>query len=225
MSILPFFARVPSMPNWKKSFYAIFAGEVLAITGFNTSIPIIPFFIKDLGVTDQRLLNIWVGACATATAVAMFVFAPLWGQIADRYGKRPMLLRAMFGGAVITGLMGFATSPWQVLVLRGAQGALTGTVAAATVLVATISPKERIGFTLGLLQTAVYVGSSAGPALGGILSDHFGHRATFFVTALLLLSAALIVMRFVREEPLRTRSGTAIKSFVPGFGALASSRG
>jgi len=214
------------MPSWKKSFYAIFAGEVLAITGFNTSIPIIPFFIKDMGVTDQRLLNIWVGACATATAVAMFVFAPVWGQIADRYGKRPMLLRAMFGGAVVTGLMGFATSPWQVLVLRGAQGALTGTVAAATVLVATISPKERIGFTLGLLQTAVYVGSSAGPALGGILSDHFGHRATFFVTAVLLLAAAVIVMRFVREEPVRTRSGGgSLKSLMPSFSALAHSGG
>jgi DHA1 family multidrug resistance protein-like MFS transporter len=214
------------MPNWKRSFYAIFAGEVLAITGFNTSIPIIPFFIKDLGVTDQSSLNIWVGACATATAVAMFIFAPLWGQMADRYGKRPMLLRAMLGGTVITGLMGFATSPWQVLVLRGMQGALTGTIAAATVLVATISPKEKLGYTLGLLQTGVYVGASVGPALGGFLSDLFGHRVTFFVTSGLLLSAAVIVMKFVREEPTRARSNVPfIRSLLPDFSPLAHSGG
>jgi MFS transporter, DHA1 family, multidrug resistance protein len=215
------------MPNWKKSFYAIFAAEVLALIGFTTSIPIIPFFIRDLGVADQSTLNIWVGACATATAVAMFVFAPLWGQIADRYGKRPMLLRAMLGGAVITGLMGFATSPWQVLVLRGAQGALTGTVAAATVLVAGISPKERLGYTLGLLQTGIYVGSSVGPALGGTLSDLFGHRVTFFVTSALLFLAAVIIMRFVREEPLRAadRSGSFITSIIPDFSPLARSGG
>jgi MFS transporter, DHA1 family, multidrug resistance protein len=214
------------MPNWKKSFYAIFAGEVLALIGFTTSIPIIPFFIRDLGVADQSTLNIWVGACATATAVAMFVFAPLWGQVADIYGKRPMLLRAMFGGALITALMGFADSPWQILVLRGAQGALTGTIAAATVLVATITPKERLGYTLGLLQTGVYVGSSVGPALGGILSDLFGHRVTFFVTSALLFTAAFIIMKFVREEPMRTSTGGSfIKSIIPDFSPLAHSGG
>ena len=214
------------MLNWKKNFYAIFAGEVLALIGFSTSIPIIPFFIRDMGVTDQSVLNIWVGACATSTAVAMFVFAPLWGQMADTFGKRPMLLRAMLGGAVITGLMGFANSPWQVLVLRGAQGALTGTVAAATVLVATISPRERIGFTLGMLQTGVYMGSSFGPALGGVLSDVFGHRVTFFVTSVLLFAAAFIVLKFVREEPTRTRTGGSfIKSIVPDFSPLAHSPG
>jgi len=214
------------MLNWKKNFYAIFAGEVLALIGFSTSIPIIPFFIRDMGVTDQSALNIWVGACATSTAVAMFVFAPLWGQMADTFGKRPMLLRAMLGGAVITGLMGFANSPWQVLVLRGAQGALTGTVAAATVLVATISPRERIGFTLGMLQTGVYMGSSFGPALGGVLSDVFGHRVTFFVTSVLLFAAAFIVLKFVREEPTRTRTGGSfIKSIVPDFSPLAHSPG
>ena len=220
------FEPVLSMPNWKRSFYATFAGEILALIGFTTSVPIIPFFIRDMGVTDPGALNIWVGACATATAVAMFVFSPLWGQMADTYGKRLMLLRAMFGGAVFIALMGFANSPWQILVLRAGQGALTGTVAAATVLVATISPKEQIGFTLGMLQTGIYVGASVGPALGGILSDLFGHRVTFFVTSALLLAAAFIVMRYVREEPtLMSPAGSFIKSIIPDFAPLAHSPG
>ena len=214
------------MPSWKRSFYAVFIGEILALIGFTASFPVIPFFIRDLGVSDSATLNIWVGACATATAVAMFIFAPLWGQMADTYGKRPMLLRAMLGGAVTMGLLGIANQPWQILVLRGMQGALTGTVAAATVLVATISPREQIGYTMGMLQTGIYVGASVGPAFGGVLSDLFGHRATFFATAVLLLIGAFIVMQFVREEPARVApAGPFVKSIVPDFSPLANSPG
>jgi len=211
------------MPNWKRNFYAILVGEILAVIGFTASFPVIPFFISDLGVTDPGRLNIWVGACATASAVAMFLFSPLWGQMADIYGKRLMLLRAMFGGAVAMGLLGVANQPWQVLALRAVQGALTGTISAATVLVATISPREQIGYTMGLLQTGIYVGSSAGPAFGGVVSDLFGHRVTFFATGILLLAGALIVMRFVREEPARTGvAGSFIKTIIPDFSPLAS---
>ncbi len=211
------------MQGWKRSFYAVFVGEILAVVGFTASFPIIPFFIGDLGVTDPALLNLWVGACAAASGVTMFIFSPLWGQMADTYGKRLMLLRAMFGGAVAMGLLGVANQPWQVLALRAIQGALTGTISAATVLVATISPREQMGYTMGLLQTGIYVGFSAGPAFGGILSDLFGHRVTFFATGVLLLGGALIVMRFVREEPSRTgAAGSFIKSIVPDFSPLAS---
>ena len=214
------------MQNWKRSFYAIFAAEILALIGFNASIPIIPFFIQDLGVKDPASLNIWVGACATAPAISMFVFAPLWGQLADSYGKRPMLLRAMIGGAVVIALMGAVNRPWQLLVLRGLQGALSGTVAAATVLVATISPRERLGYTLGMLQTGIYVGVSVGPAFGGLLSDLFGYRVTFLATAVFLLAAAAIVMRFVREESVRSSpAGSFVRSMIPDFSPLAHSPG
>ncbi len=214
------------MQDWKRSFNAIFAAEILAIIGFNASIPIIPFFISEMGVKDPASLNLWVGACATAPAVSMFVFSPLWGQLADVYGKRPMLLRAMLGGAVLMGLMAAANRPWQLLVLRGVQGALTGTISAATVLVATISPKERLGYTLGMLQTGVYVGVSVGPAFGGFLSDLFGYRVTFLLTSVCLLTAAGIILRFVREEPLRFKPPVSfVKSMIPDFSPLAHSAG
>lgn len=212
-------------PDWRKSFYAVSIAELLAIAGFNSSIPILPFYLQSLGVTDPRALNLWVGACAAVASVTLAVFAPIWGRLADGYGKRLMLLRAMIGGAVVIGLVGLTNNPWQVLVLRGLQGALTGTIAAATVLVAGIAPREQAGYALGLLQTGVYIGTSIGPAIGGFISDLFGYPAAFFFSAAMLLAAGWIVARFVREESAAgPRPGTFWARIVPDFTPLAESR-
>ncbi len=213
--------------NWKRSFYAILGAEVLVLVGFNTSIPILPlYFQQDLGITDPVAVKFWVGACATISPITLFIFAPIWGQLADSVGKRAMLLRAMFGGAAVLGLMGIANSPWQVLALRGLQGALTGTISAATVLVANITPRERIGMSLGLLQTGIYVGSSLGPALGGVLSDFVGHRANFFAASGLLLSAAFIVLVFVRaDRPEGAARGPILKRILPDFSPVRHTQG
>jgi DHA1 family multidrug resistance protein-like MFS transporter len=214
------------VPGWKRSFYAVLAAEVLALTAFMASIPVLPFYLQELGVTEPTSLKLWVGACSAVVAVALAVFAPIWGQLADTIGKRPMLLRAMFGGAVVMGLMGVTTRPWQILVLRGFQGALTGTVAAATVLVATITPMEQVGFTLGLLQTGIYVGSSLGPALGGVLADLLGYRINFFFSAVLLLASAVIVLSFVSDDrPRAGRTVFSLRRLVPDFSPVVSSPG
>jgi DHA1 family multidrug resistance protein-like MFS transporter len=150
--------------------------------------------------------------------------APIWGSLADGYGRKPMLLRAMFGGAVVIALQGLVTSPWQLLALRTLQGCLTGTVAAATVLVASVSPKKEIGYSLGILQMAIYLGNSLGPMLGGFISDAYGHRMTFFVTSVLLLAGGLVVWRLAEEdfEPPEDRK-SVLRSLVPDFSPLTGS--
>lgn len=200
------------MPTWRKSLYAIWAAELLAIAGFNACIPIIPFYLGDLGITDPAELKVWVGVAFSAGAVTLAVFSPIWGRIADSYGRRLMLLRSMFGGFVVMGLMGFVTQPWQLIVLRGMQGALTGTIGAATVLVASITPESETGFGLGLLQTGVFAGASLGPLIGGTLADTLGNRAPFWLTSILLLAAAIVVLTLVKEDFKRE----------PGGGSLAS---
>jgi DHA1 family multidrug resistance protein-like MFS transporter len=212
---------------WKKSFYAILAAEVLALMGFSTSIPILPLYLQqDLGITDPVALKLWIGACATISPVMLFIVSPIWGQLADSVGKRAMLLRALFGGTVVLALMGMANHPWQVLVLRGMQGALTGTIAAATVLVANITPREKLGLSLGLLQTGVYAGSSLGPALGGALSDFMGCRANFVVSAGLLLAASFIVLFFVQaDRPQGDARGPVLKRVLPDFSPVRNTPG
>ncbi|GHV41833.1 hypothetical protein AGMMS49546_18620 [Spirochaetia bacterium] len=111
-----------------------------------------------------------------------------------------MLLRAMFGGAIVVSLMVFVQSPWQLLVLRTIQGCFTGTVAAATVLTAGIAPAAQIALALGLLQTGVAIGNSIGPLIGGVISDFLGHRIAFLSTGIVLAGAGLIVLKWVEDD-------------------------
>lgn len=215
-------ATEPALPVWKRSYRAIWLAEFIAITGFATTTPIIPLFLRDLGLSAQADLNFWTGVSHTGAALAMAIFAPIWGSLADSYGRKLMLLRAMFGGAVLVGLMTLATEPWQVAALRTLQGCVTGTVAAATVLTASLVPPEEVGYRLGLMQMAVYLGNSAGPLIGGIISDAFGARLNFMATSLLLVSGALIVLKAVREDfSPKPRTGSILRNAIPDFSPIA----
>jgi MFS transporter, DHA1 family, multidrug resistance protein len=210
-----------SANSWKRTLYSVLAGEFLSIAGFQTSGPIIPFFLGDLGVTDPVMLKLYVGLIQSLPAISLAVMAPIWGSLADNYGRKPMLLRAMFGGAVIMILQGMVTAPWQLLVLRTIQGCITGTVAAATVLIASAAPKEEVGYGLGILQMAIYLGQSLGPMLGGFVSDAYGHRVAFFVTSGLLFVGGLVVLRWTDDAFVPpTNRKSVLKSLVPDFSPL-----
>lgn len=193
----------------------------MAIAGFSTSTPIIPFFLSDLGLKDPGQIKLYVGLIQSLPAISMAIFAPIWGSLADNYGRKPMLLRAMFGGAIIIFLQGLVTAPWQLLILRTIQGCITGTVGAATVLVATEAPDEEQGYALGLLQMSIFLGNSVGPLFGGLISDSFGHRINFFATSLLLLVAGFIVSAFSEDHFKAPANRKSIrKSLAPDFSPL-----
>jgi DHA1 family multidrug resistance protein-like MFS transporter len=186
--------------SWKRNLYIIWAAELVAIAGFGIMGSFLPFYVQDLGVTGAGAVELWSSVVFAAHAVTMTIFAPIWGTLADRYGRKIMVERAMFGGAVVLAAMGLVHNVQQLVLLRAVQGALTGTVTAATTLVASSAPRERSGYALGLLQTAVWGGASIGPLLGGVIADAWGYAATFWVTGALLFVAGLTVWRFVVED-------------------------
>lgn len=188
------------MVRWRRTLYAIFAAQMLAIVGFSLRTPFLPFYLQELGDLSTDDAAIWSGLINAGGAGVMALTAPIWGVVADRYGRKPMVLRSMFAAACTVGLMGFASAPWHLLALRFVEGAFAGTVTASTALVAATSPKERLGFSLGLVQTAVFSGSSLGPLFGGILADQIGPRATFAVSSAMLACGGLIVVLLVQER-------------------------
>jgi DHA1 family multidrug resistance protein-like MFS transporter len=187
--------------SWKGNFFALLAAETLAIVGFALCMPIMPLFLSaDIGITDPQELKTWTGLVQSAAAVSLFIFSPIWGHLADLTSRRLMLLRAMFAGAVFVSLLALTDAPWQILTLRFIQGMLTGTVAAATVLVAGISPTAQLALTLGMLQTGIAVGNTIGPLFGGVMGDFIGFRMVFLCSGLCLAVAGVLVFFFVQDD-------------------------
>ncbi len=213
------------LEDWKRNFYSIGVAEFLAIAGFGALGPILPFYIQELGITDPGQVKIWVGLVQSAGGISLAIFAPIWGRLADSYGRRIMFLRALVGGTVMMFCMGIATHPWQLVVFRAVGGAFTGTVAAATVLVAGSAPPNKAGYTLGMLQMAIMVGSAVGPALGGGIADLFGNRVSFLATSALLGAGALVVLFYVREDFVpKPVKGGSWRRLIPDFSLLGRSR-
>lgn len=169
--------------------------------------PFLPLFIQKLGGFDSKQAAFWAGMALGGGGLAMFVSSPIWGIIADRWGRKLMVLRAMFGASIILAVMAITSNVYVFIALRCSQGLLAGTVAAASALVAAGTPRDKIPFAMGLVQLSVFGGNSFGPFLGGFLADKVGYEATFFITSALLFSGGLIVLFFVKEKFERPVSG------------------
>ena len=213
------------IPGWRVTLYTMWVAQLFAMVGFSFVMPFIPFYIRDLGVTDLRSVAIWAGLIGTGSGLTMSIVAPMWGWVADRYGRKLMVQRAMFGGAVILALMGFVRNVHQLLALRVIQGAFTGTVSASIALVSTVVPTAHMGFSLGLMQMSVFTGNSLGPLIGGTVAEHFGYRLPFFVTGGLLFTAGVLVLfgakeRFRRPTPEEHAASGSIRDILAGPGVL-----
>ena len=212
------------MENWKRNLFFVWLAQFLSVSGFCFATPFIPFYIRDLGVDDPQVRNIWVAWHAGAGNLAFCLFAPVWGYIADIYGRRIMVLRANFGAALLIPLMAFVPGPGTLVFLRFLLGALAGTVTASQTLVSGNTPHESRGFALGALSAAVFSGTMAGMFLGGIVVDHFGYRAGFFISGSVLFTSGLLVLVGARENFHKTtslRTKLAAFSFrLPHFGPV-----
>lgn len=167
--------------------------------GISMFLPFLPLYLRHLGVTEPGKLETMSGLIFAAPFFAATVATPVWGFMGDRHGRKLMVVRAAFGLTVAATLMGFATTVTQLFILRILQGAVSGFIAAAIALMASAAPRERMGYALGTLQTAIPSGTIIGPLVGGLLADRIGARNVFFVTAGMTLIAAMVVIALVRE--------------------------
>jgi len=188
------------MPAWKRTLGLLVVVQFSSALGFSIIFPFLPLYLKQLGSSTSLSLEMLSGLIYSVQAITMTIASPFWGAVADRYGRKPMVVRAGCGGAVVILLMGFVQTAEQLIFLRAVQGLITGVISASSALVAAVVPRERTGYAMGLLQLGLWSGVSAGPLLGGVLSDLMGFRATFVVTAILLVLSGLSVWIGV-EEP------------------------
>jgi MFS family permease len=188
--------------NWRRNLAALWFAEFTAIFGFSFAFPFLPIFLHhDLGVATGHDLDLWTAASASASGLSMAIASPIWGILGDRLGRKPMLIRSMLGGAITVGLMSLSQNPAELVVLRFLQGATSGTVAAATALVAAETPRSRVAWSLGVVNSGVALGGAIGPVVGGLAGAVFGLRLVFLGGGILLALSLIPVLVIVRESP------------------------
>lgn len=188
------------MDNWKKNLYVLWGTQLLVMIGINMVIPFLPFYVMQLGVSNPDEVARWSGLVYSGTFMTSFIATPLWGKMGDKYGRKMMVVRALFGLGLAQIFIGLAQNVIQLFLFRLLQGAISGFIAASLALVSTSTPKERIGYALGVLQSATAGGSMIGPAVGGFLADMIGYREIFFIIALFCFVGGFIVIKLVQGE-------------------------
>ena len=186
--------------HWRRNLIVCVFGSFTTIVAMTLMLPFLPLYVEQLGVKDHAAIVQWSGVAYGATFFTAALTAPLWGKLADLYGRKPMLIRASLGMAVIMSLMGMAHNVWQLVGLRLLAGLLGGFASGSTVLVATQTPKDRCGWALGVLSSGIMAGNLVGPIIGGSLPPLIGIRLTFLASGALIFMAFLATVFFVKNE-------------------------
>ena len=186
--------------NWKRNLAVVWLGCFLTGAAFSLVMPFLPLYVEQLGVTGHSALNMWSGLVFSITFLFSAIASPLWGGLADRKGRKIMLLRSALGMAIVMLLMGLAQNIWQFLILRALLGLLGGFIPNANALIATQIPRHKSGWALGTLSTGAVSGALLGPLAGGFLADNYGLRPVFFMTATVLFICFVLTLFFIREQ-------------------------
>ncbi|MHC4871997.1 MAG: MFS transporter [Planctomycetota bacterium] len=186
--------------SWKKNYIFVWLSQFFSLMGFSFALPFAPLYIQQLGITDSDEVLRWTGYFAAGAPLSLAVMSPIWGKLADRYGRRLMMLRANFCGTFIIFLMGVVSSPESLIILRVMQGIFTGTISAAITMVSVSTPKHRHGSAVSILTAAIFGGQLAGSALGGYVADIYGCAAAFKIAGGIVGLSFLFVLFGVKEK-------------------------
>lgn len=162
-------------------------------------LPFISLYIDSMGNFSEAYVQSWSGWIFAITFVTAFLFSPIWGRIGDKYGRKNILIISATGLAVSVLLMGFATSVWQLFLLRFITGIFTGFIPMSQALISTQTPKKVAGRVLGTLQTGSVTGTLMGPLLGGVIADMFGYGTAFKAVSVTIFLSAIIVFFGIKE--------------------------
>ena len=187
--------------SWKILLAMMVTFALMMSSSYTMSIPFLPIYMQsELGATADNV-SLWSGVTYAITfAISAFV-SPIWGKLSDKMGKKPMIIRASFLLAITYFLGGIVRTPFELFLVRAFQGIASGLWSACLVMMSACVPKNKIGISMGLMQSANICGGIIGPLLGGILATAFGMRNSFYVGAVALSLITVTTILFIKEPP------------------------
>jgi len=192
-------------PYWRRNLQVLPFANLLCGLGFNLAWPFVPLMVRGLGVREN--LETWVGYMLLAFYLVCTAASPIWGGIADHYGRKPMVLRAMLGMGVTMMLVPFAPTPMWFAASMMLVSVFNGFTPAGVALLVANTPPGRIGAAVAFAQTGGLVGQALGPAIGAVLAALIDRQhALYWISGGLMLAGGTLVAAFVRE----------VKQLVPG---------
>lgn len=191
--------RIQMKINWKRNLYISWIGCFFTGASFSLVMPFIPLYIEELGAPVSQI-NLFAGLSISITALASALVAPIWGSLADRKGRRLMMIRAAAGMTVTMGALAFVPNVYWLLFMRFLTGVLSGYIPNATALIASQAPREKSGWALGTLATGAIAGNLIGPLMGGLLAEWLGMKNVFIITGIILSMTLLLTIFFVKEN-------------------------
>ena len=212
--------------HWQVTLWAMVGIQFIMTMSFSFLSPIMPLFLPELGVTSDVGIALWSGILNGSTSFVAAFASPLWGRLADSYGRKPMLIRSSCAIAVFTALMGLSLNVWQFFAARALMGMFAGFSSTAMALVASQVPEQRLGYALGLLGTGQLVGSLVGPVIGGALADLTGsYRIPFYCTSAITFASVFLVWRGVQERFARPDGGHRRRAGLRGMALMIGAAG
>ena len=192
----------PAAAPPRRGLVVLFAVVVVDLIGFGIVMPVLPFWARELGADATTL-----GLLQSSYAAAQLVFAPVWGRLSDRVGRRPVLLATIAGTALALLGLGLARSlPW-LFAARILAGAFAANVSVASAYIADVTPASERTRWMGMLGASFGVGFVLGPALGGLLAPYGAAVPMLAAAGLAALNFVFALVRLVEPERHGAREG------------------
>ena len=185
--------------SWKENLRVAWFGSFLTGASISLVVPFMPIFVEQLGIEGDQVA-FYAGLAISVSAVSAALVSPIWGILADKYGRKPMMIRAGLAMTITMGGLAFVPNIYWLLFLRLLNGVFTGFVPNATALIASQVPKDKSGAALGTLSTGVVAGTLTGPFVGGFIAEIFGIRNVFLLVDAFLFLAAILTIFFIKED-------------------------